>query len=104
MASTAKTNLRVLSLALLMVTMAMVVKEVVARGSAVSHLVNNEVDIEDTVIGNDPLKGDIVPCDKKQHGADCRPGEPANPYHRKCDISNNCVTDPRGPPVVASET
>ncbi|KAL4190413.1 hypothetical protein AMTRI_Chr07g75520 [Amborella trichopoda] len=91
MASTAKTHLRVLSLALLMVTMAMVVTEVVACGRSPQR-------------GCNPLKGDVIPCDKKQHAADCRPGTPANPYHHMCDISNNSATDPHGPPVVASET
>ncbi|KAL4190411.1 hypothetical protein AMTRI_Chr07g75510 [Amborella trichopoda] len=76
MASITKTHLRLLSLALFMVAMAIVFTEAAAHKR------------------NDPLKnGDGIPCDKQQHGANCRMGV-QKPYNRGCEKSKGCGTDP----------
>ncbi|ERN18858.1 hypothetical protein AMTRI_Chr07g24670 [Amborella trichopoda] len=96
MASITKTHLRLLSLALFMVAMAIVFKEAAAHESAVNHHVNNDFGDEDVYIGSGPIGyGDQIPCDKKNPGANCRLGKP-KPYHRGCEISKGCSTDPHG--------
>ncbi|ERN18856.1 hypothetical protein AMTR_s00067p00137560 [Amborella trichopoda] len=94
MASITKTHLRLLSLALFMVAMAIVFTEAAAHKSAIDRHLKSKFRDQEINIGNDPLKnGDGIPCDKQQHGANCRMGV-QKPYNRGCEKSKGCGTDP----------